>query len=530
MAFFLKYRPQTFDDVVGQTSIIKTLQNALKNNRPAHAYLFSGSRGTGKTSTARIFAKGLNCQQLNEGNPCGACNLCVQTAEGSLVDVIEIDAASNRGIDEIRELREKIVFAPNYAQRKIYIIDEVHMLTKEAFNALLKTLEEPPEHAYFILATTEMHKLPETIVSRCQTFLFGRFTLDQLTDRLKNICTRESITAEDEALKLMSQKAEGGLRDAISLLEQMAAETDNQLTADNVRASLGISSSDRLQAVWNALESQNQAQALELLKDLTQKGIDFRTFGHDLLNFLRTQMHARLGQDNLDPVMSAIDAIEQALMRLKTSPIVELPFEMAFIKLCSISLPPGRDVPSKARDREGENAMKQEPAKQNKIAKPQPVAQIPEPTRQTQPIQPPSPEKDAGFVFEAQATTPTPTTPPAPSVPASGGDISPTGGEKRLGLDLLQEKMKAIAEKAAIPTFAKRSFLSTKPKMDGQKICFEVDSQFHYDQISNDKVRVPLQTTIRELYGKDLNIDFILNKNISRDADKAATADDLLAF
>ncbi len=526
MAFFLKYRPQTFSDVVGQTSIVKTLQNALKNQKPAHAYLFSGTRGTGKTSTARIFAKGLNCQQLQEGNPCGACDLCTQTAEGSLVDVIEIDAASNRGIDEIRELREKIMFTPNYAQRKVYIIDEVHMLTKEAFNALLKTLEEPPEHAFFILATTEMHKLPETIISRCQNFLFGRFTLDQLTDRLQSICQAENITAEAEALKLIGLKAEGGLRDAISLLEQMAAETDNQLTEVAVRESLGISSSDRLQAVWDAIEAQNQSEALELLKELTQKGIDFRTFGHDLLNFLRTKMHERLGQSDLPPVMKAITSIEKALLRIKTSPIVELPFEMALIELTQ----------------EGMHAAPQSIKKAVEAPK---QTQSPEPTRKTQPITPPvavTPPPDpaaapsqapaaSGFVFESSTPTPqsTPISAPAPTTPATSPTMPAASSEPpSVSIDLLKEKMHDIADKASIPTFAKRSFLSTKPQLEGSKIIFAADSQFHYDQITGDKVRVPLQTTLRELYGKEIIVEFIINKSMKAEA--AATADDFLKF
>jgi len=230
MSLFLKYRPQTFSDLVGQEAVRRTLQNALKAERPSHAYLFTGSRGTGKTSTARIFAKGLNCENLQDGDPCGVCRFCTGTADGTLIDVIEIDAASNRGIDEIRDLREKINFAPNVARRKVYIIDEVHMMTKEAFNALLKTLEEPPDHAFFCLATTEMHKVPETIRSRCQTFSFQRFTLTQLTDRLAYISEKESINAETEGLDIISRKAEGGLRDAISLLEQVAAETENQVT------------------------------------------------------------------------------------------------------------------------------------------------------------------------------------------------------------------------------------------------------------------------------------------------------------
>ena len=222
MSLYLKYRPQNFSTLVGQEHAKKTIQSALKSQSLSHAYLFCGPRGTGKTSLARILAKGLNCTSpVAEIEPCNQCEICQSINAGKLVDLIEIDAASNRGIDEIRELREKIVFSPSQAKTKVYIIDEVHMLTKEAFNALLKTLEEPPSHAYFVLATTEAHKIPETIVSRCQQFSFSRIDVTDISRRLEEIAQNEGAKFEKNALDLIAKLSSGGLRDAIGLLEQM---------------------------------------------------------------------------------------------------------------------------------------------------------------------------------------------------------------------------------------------------------------------------------------------------------------------
>ncbi|OGJ54496.1 DNA polymerase III, subunit gamma and tau, partial [Candidatus Peregrinibacteria bacterium RIFOXYC2_FULL_33_13] len=237
ISLYRKYRPQRFFDLVGQEHIVKVLTNGVKTNNVSHAYLFCGPRGTGKTSCARIVAKVLNCTDVKEGEPCLECNFCLDTQEGKLIDLLEIDAASNRGIDEIREIREKIKFLPTHGGKKIYIIDEVHMLTKEAFNALLKTLEEPPTHAHFILATTESHKVPETIISRCQRFDFRRINDTDIIKRLQFIAHEENIEAEEDALKLIAKNAQGGLRDAISFLEQMV--DGGKITLDGVKDSLG---------------------------------------------------------------------------------------------------------------------------------------------------------------------------------------------------------------------------------------------------------------------------------------------------
>src|SRR5688572_22867795 len=218
--FALKYRPKTFGDVVGQEHVATTLKNALREGRVANAFLFTGSRGVGKTSMARILAKALNCPNVAEAEPCNACEVCAAVSIGEDIDVLEIDGASNRGIDEIRQIRDNVQYLPARSRHKIYIIDEVHMLTAAAFNALLKTLEEPPSHVKFIMATTEFQDVPETIVSRCQRFDFRRITVDDLVRRLRQICQAEGIEAEEAALSAIAEKSEGGLRDSISLLDQ----------------------------------------------------------------------------------------------------------------------------------------------------------------------------------------------------------------------------------------------------------------------------------------------------------------------
>ncbi|MDZ7727301.1 MAG: DNA polymerase III subunit gamma/tau [Dehalococcoidia bacterium] len=218
-----KWRPRGFDEVVGQDHVVTTIRNALATGQLAHAYLFSGPRGTGKTTTARILARAMNCSSPVNGEPCDACHSCEAIAAGNALDLIEMDAASNRGIDDIRQLREKIAFAPSDLARKVYLLDEVHMLTDGAWNALLKTLEEPPPHAYFILATTELHEVPATVLSRCQRFDFHRVANTAIVERLRYICEQEGYTLDEESLSALAVQSRGGLRDAITLLEQVVA-------------------------------------------------------------------------------------------------------------------------------------------------------------------------------------------------------------------------------------------------------------------------------------------------------------------
>ena len=238
--FYRKWRPKSLGEVVGQEAITKTLKQAVAQGRTSHAYLFCGTRGTGKTSTARILAKAINCLSPKDGEPDNECHICVGINEARALDLIEIDAASNRGIDDIRDLSDKVRFSPNESRYKIYIIDEVHMLTEPAFNALLKTLEEPPAHAVFILATTEAHKVPLTIISRCQRYDFRRIPIDQMVAKLAYISEQEGIEVSDEALHLVARIANGGLRDAENLLEQVVVSYGSPISEDDVRQMLGL--------------------------------------------------------------------------------------------------------------------------------------------------------------------------------------------------------------------------------------------------------------------------------------------------
>lgn len=282
-----KWRPMLFEDVVGQEHVSHILVNALKNNRVAQAYIFAGSRGVGKTTTARLLAKAVNCENQPVTNPCNKCANCKSITGGQNLDVIEIDGASNRGIDEIRNLRENIRYAPVSLKYKVYIIDEVHMLTKEAFNALLKTLEEPPSHAIFIFATTEIHKVPLTILSRCQRFDFKRIALSKILELLKKIVKAENINAEEDALILIARKAEGSMRDAESILDQMISFGSDTLTTKQIRESLGLIDQEVYFEFTDLLPKHNSAAILEYARKIFNSG-------HDLIDFIQgLQEHFR---------------------------------------------------------------------------------------------------------------------------------------------------------------------------------------------------------------------------------------------
>ncbi|MEG6617120.1 DNA polymerase III subunit gamma/tau [Peptococcaceae bacterium 1198_IL3148] len=289
-ALYREYRPQRFADIAGQEHITRTLQNAICSGRVSHAYLFCGPRGTGKTSTAKVLAKTLNCVNAPVEEPCNHCQNCIATTEGTSVDVIEIDAASNRGIEDIRDLREKVKYSPAHGKYRIYIIDEVHMLTTEAFNALLKTLEEPPGHVIFVLATTEPHKVPVTILSRCQRFDFRRISVDVMVARLKQVADSAGLTVEEEALMLIAGVAEGGLRDALSILDQGAVYGNNKITVADVHNLLGTVGEEVLTQMADHLASANTAATLTLINNLYQQGKDLRLFVKELSTYLRSLM------------------------------------------------------------------------------------------------------------------------------------------------------------------------------------------------------------------------------------------------
>ncbi len=333
MALYGDYRPQTFSEMVGQDAPKQTLLNAVRIGRIAHAYLFCGTRGTGKTSSARILAKAINCTNVTPtGDPCTKCELCILAETDRLTDIIEIDAASNRGIDEIRDLREKVAFSPNTGKAKIYIIDEVHMLTKEAFNALLKTLEEPPTHAYFILATTEYHKVPDTIRSRCQTFFFTNIAQNEITNRLEYICKKEEYPYTKEGLEVLAKRANGGLRDAISLLEQ--SSNFGEITVENLQNSLGIISSDFLENFLENLKIGDINSAFIQLENLQNDGRNLQEFGKDFLEYLQEMFHIYVKEKSslLPWIVEVITIFEEGLQRSKRFEIPPLAIEIAITK------------------------------------------------------------------------------------------------------------------------------------------------------------------------------------------------------
>ncbi|MBI2638182.1 DNA polymerase III subunit gamma/tau [Candidatus Peregrinibacteria bacterium] len=335
MSLYSKYRPQNFANLVGQDHIRQTLLHEIQQGTLTHAYLFAGPRGTGKTSTARLIAKALNCEKKSpEGEPCEKCDFCKTITEGSLIDVMEIDAASNRGIDEIRDLKEKIKFAPTRAKTKIYIIDEIHMLTKEAFNALLKTLEEPPENVYFIVCTTEIHKIPETIISRCQRFDFKRIDVRTIMTRLSFIAQNENIESEDAAIELIARHVEGGLRDAIGLLEQLAI--DKKLLADHVRSHLGITGHTTVETLIDLLEKKELAKTLHLINEVHNEGYDLTAFVREILECLRSRLITDIQQGKIGTGLwlAMIDRFEEARDMLRSTVIPQLPLEIAAIKIC----------------------------------------------------------------------------------------------------------------------------------------------------------------------------------------------------
>ncbi|MFC2135041.1 DNA polymerase III subunit gamma/tau [Bacteroidota bacterium] len=293
-----KWRPQTFEEVVGQEHITKTLKNAILNNRIAHAYLFSGPRGIGKTTTARILAKSLNCTNPQKGEPCNECDMCKSFQSSQTMDIIEIDGASNRRIEEIRALRESVKYAPTKGQYKIYIIDEVHMLTTESFNALLKTLEEPPSHTLFIFATTDIHKVPLTIISRCQRFDFRRIEMHDIKAHLKKIAESEKIKIDDQSLTLISKKADGALRDAQSLFDQVISFCDNKIEVSVVSQMLNIIDEEIYFEISDAIVAKNFNSAFEVSKRIYQNGWNFIDFVNGLVEHFRNVMTVILTKDN----------------------------------------------------------------------------------------------------------------------------------------------------------------------------------------------------------------------------------------
>jgi DNA polymerase III subunit gamma/tau len=363
-----KYRPQVLTELVGQAHITDLLRKSVDAKRLAHAFLFCGPRGIGKTSCARILAKSLNCQEGPTVVPCGKCFACQEIANGNSFDVIEIDGASNRGIDEIRTLRENVKFAPAYGRYKIYIVDEVHMLTSEAFNALLKTLEEPPEYVKFIFATTEANKVPATILSRCQRFDFKRISVESIMDNLKGICLKEELKIDEDALFAIAKASQGSMRDALGILDQLSALGGEGIDAKDVYSMLGTVETELLFSLTDALIAQDCGAALKVFNDIIERGKDIKQLGKDLTEHFRHLMIVKIGGPALSDLVDYPAAIKQRLHKQtekisvgdilkaidlfieaqETARIMEtlrMPLELAFAKL---SYKPSTAAPSMA--------------------------------------------------------------------------------------------------------------------------------------------------------------------------------------
>jgi len=424
-ALYLKYRPQTFEEVVGQEPITRTLRNALRQGRIRHAYLFTGPRGTGKTTTARLLAKAVNCQAPQAERPCNACPLCRAVNEGRLLDLIEIDAASNRGIDEIRDIREKVSFRPGEGRFKVYVLDEAHMLTEPAFNALLKTLEEPPPHVIFTLVTTDPHKIPATITSRCQRFDFKRIPLRAIVDRLAAIAAQEGLTVEPAALELIARQGGGALRDAISLLDQLASY-GHEISLEQVQMVSGATAGEVADRMATCLAEGDVAGGLELINRALEDGADPRQLGREVVEYLRglllvkegagtrllnttaeqaARMEALAGRMPGARLLRALRLFNEAANDLKSGlqTIPQLPLEMALVEsLLEQAAPMAAPSPS----------VRQEEAR------PAPLPTGPGGT----PLRPAAPEAAAQQPIGQPAPTPRPA-PPA-------GDLAPTGLEQ----------------------------------------------------------------------------------------------------
>ncbi|QSX05825.1 DNA polymerase III subunit gamma/tau [Sedimentibacter sp. zth1] len=358
-ALYRRFRSKTFDEIIGQEHVVKTLKNQILSNNVAHAYLFCGIRGTGKTSTAKILARAVNCLNNADGNPCNECEICKSILNETNMDVVEMDAASNNGVDDIRELRDKVKFMPSKSKYKVYIIDEVHMLSKGAFNALLKTLEEPPEHLIFILATTEPQKIPATILSRCQRFDLRRITVEDTVKNMQNICDEIGVEIDEKALKLIAANSDGAMRDALSILDRCLTFGSSKIEYDDVNDLLGIVSFDNIIKVSNAIIDKNLKEIMSLININLNQGKDLLLFIEEIITYFRnmllykttalTDNLVRMTEDNiellkshaerisLDQIISIIQKLSEALSECKKSINPRIIFEIKIISLMESS-------------------------------------------------------------------------------------------------------------------------------------------------------------------------------------------------
>ena len=518
-ALYRRWRSQSFEQVIAQDHVTRTLQNALRSGRIAHAYLFTGPRGTGKTSTARILAKAANCLAEPEQRPCNQCALCQAINEGRALDLIEIDAASNRGIDEIRELRDKVAFAPNEGRYKVYVIDEVHMLTTEAFNALLKTLEEPPAHVIFVLATTEPQKIPATILSRCQRFDFRRIPLADLEHQLNHICEVEGFRIQPAAIEAIARRAAGSFRDAESLLDQLAATGDAEITLERVQELLGAVPAQAVAELVDAWIDGDLATGLRLINRLVDEGADARQLHLEIIDHLRSLMLLMAGGDEklagASPDMAArlraqssrlslgrlVDGLHlfsqsETVARGEVRP--QMPLEMAFVQAVLL----GRSMAEPAPAEERRSAPAAEPpAPASRPAAERP-ASIEEPRAVRRAERPAATSAQAPAPVERPAVASMPAQAPQPAeknaAPVAQADM---GALKQRWQQILDSVGKRNRLFAALVRPARLV------GVQGNRLILEISTSSHRDRIMKDENRRTLEDALQEVLGIPLQVE-----------------------
>lgn len=518
VVLYNKWRPQTFADVVGQEPTVRTLQNSLASGQVAHAYIFAGPRGSGKTSLARILAKALNCLQGVQPEPCSKCEACTDIVEGRFLDLVELDAASNRGIEDIRDLRERVNFAPVSGRYKFYLIDEVHQLTPEASNALLKTLEEPPDHAVFVLATTEIHRVLPTILSRCQRFEFRRISVRALVGRLQQIAEAEKVTAETEALNILARMAGGSARDAVSLFDQAIVFAEDGVTATEVREMLGLAHTAVVAEFVDTLARRDSKDGLQVLSQAADQGLDMRQFARETIRYLRgTLLHksgmeaAELlemseeeaalmdglaGRISLSEIVQAIRLFSEAEQSLRIGVFPQLPVELALVEFC-------------AKDETTSTTTAPAPTttQPSTTAAPRREAAQPSTTLSTAAVEPPA-SNGPSTAEKAEKASGTPTTtPPAATpagVPAASVDDSP--------LAEIQERWNAVVNSFRPPNVHLRGILRdcTPKSVQERTLTLEFAHSWHRDQVRQPDNLILLEKAVAQTIGRHFSIECTL--------------------